>query len=344
MTNTNTMINYTSAIENLPDGAFLGSLVWFTIADADVNLVSAQTDLVTLGLSVDTMRKILRPVDAFRKATRELAHKFPAVEGVRSELLVRPVGEDGEQAHRHLILERAVIQAGKKRRVFYEKVGEIIFNRGVKVNGEYTGYSAESRRTTTHLVEPLTDQEDRWLNDGLDGFEDRFVHLLHYMDSHAVRSFVRDYIDRLSGTCVKESGGLYFVSQDHVEELGRLGTWVRSINSQWHGLPLLNLADQRQMILDAFEDETIKEVARLMGEVGKILADPERSIEEKTFDTYGMRAAELSQKVNEYNGMLGARADRASIEISMYANQVMELAGRIKDSRTTKAKVIPSVK
>ena len=84
------------------------------------------------------------------------------------------------------------------------------------------------------------------------------------------------------------------------------------------------------MILEAFEDETIKEVERLSLEVAKILKDPDRKIEERTFDSYSLRAAELSSKVNEYNSMLDARADRAGLEIKTYASQVLALASRIR--------------
>jgi len=42
-----------------------------------------------------------------------------------------------------------------------------------------------------------------------------------------------------------------------------------------------------------------------MGEIGKILAAQDRTIEPKTFDAYGVRASELAAKVGEYNGMLG---------------------------------------
>ena len=342
-TNTAAMANYTSAIENLPAEAFLGSLLYFSISQADVNLTNAKRDLAAVGLSTDTLRKNLRPVDAFRKATKEFAKKFPAHNGVRSELLVRPVGEDGEQAYRHLILERAVVQAGKKRRVFYEKVGEITFTRGAKKDGEYSGHGVEVRRTTQHLGEALTNEEDQWLTEKLVTFEDRYNHLLNYMDSHAVRTFVREYIYDLSGTCVKESGGLYFVKQDHADEIAKLSSWVKGIGSEFHALPLLNLTDQRSMILEAFEDETVKEVERLMEEVGKILQDSDRKIEEKTFDKYALRAAELAQKVQEYNSMLGSRADRAATEISLYSQQIMGLASRIRESKTTRAKVIPSV-
>jgi hypothetical protein len=327
---------YTQAINSLPKEAFLGSLLYFSISMADVSLANARRDLAAAGLSTETLRKQLRPVDAFRKTTKEFAKKFKPIDGVRSELLVRPVGEDGEQAYRHLILERAVVKAGQKRRVFYEKVGEITFTRGVKKDGEYSGHGVEVRRTTAHLG-------DQWLTERLVTFEDRYNHLLNYMDSHAVRTFVREYIYDLSGTCVKESGGLYFVKQDHVDEITRLANWVKSVGSEFHTLPLLNLAEQRDMILEAFEDEAVKEVERLMGEVSKILADPDRSIEEKTWEAYAQRAADLNAKVAEYHSMLGARADRAAIEINVYGQQVMSLSSRIRQSKTTKAKVVPSV-
>lgn len=341
MTTTLTAVDsYTQAIDNLPDEAFLGVLLWFSVSQADVNLKEAHDHLTSLGLNTSNMRQVLRPVDAFRKSTREFAHKFKPVDGIRSEIMVRPVGEDGDQAYRHLILERAVVEGGKKRRVFYEKVGEVVFTRGTKKNGEYSGYRVESMRTTQNLGQPLTDAEDQWLTSHLADFQDRFDHLLHYMDSHAVRSFVRDYIGGLSGTCVKESGGLYFVRQDHADTVRKLGEWVRGLGSEFHQLPLLNLVEQRQMIMSAFEDETIKEVERLMGEVANILSDPSRSVEERTYDSYGLKAAELSAKVKEYNTMLGARAERASTEIGLYATQVLQLAGRIRQPRTTKAKVL----
>lgn len=340
MTDTTVMANYTDAIANLPEEAFLGSLLYFSISNADVNLRNAHRDLAAANLSTDTLRKNLRPVDAFRKATKRFEKKFKPINGVRSELMVRPVGEDGEQAYRHLILERASYQAGKKRRVFYEKVGEIIFTRGVKEDGEYQFHGVECRRTTNHLGEALTQEEDQWLTEQLATFEDHYDHLLHYMDSHAVRTFVREYIYNLSGTCVKESGGLYFVKQSHVDEIQRLAEWVRSVGSEFHSLPLLNLAEQKSMILEAFEEETIKEVERLMGEVGKILSDPDRKIEEKTFDAYADKASALTAKVQEYNTMLGSRAENAILEIQLFGQQVMSLSTRIRESKTTKAKLV----
>lgn len=337
MSNQAVLSNYTDAIAALPQEAFLGSLVYFTITEADVNLDEAHKNITDLGLSTAGLPSILRPVDAFAKAAKEFAHKFPVQDGVRSEIMVRPVGSDGEQVHRHIILERAVVERGKKRRIAYEKVGELIFDRGTKKDGEYFGYAVQARETTEFIQRPLTPDEAGWITSRIETFKSRFDHLLHYMDSHAVRTFVRESVYGLGGVCVRQSGGLYFVRQSRSDEVAKLKGWVESIHSEFHSLPLLNLTDQRDMILEAFEDEAVAEVERLMGEVSKILSDPDRTIEAKTFDAYGLRAAELSAKVNEYNSMLGARAERAAVEIDLYTQQVMTLSARIRSGSTSVA-------
>lgn len=337
MSNTKALSGYTDEIANLPDDAFLGALVYFTISAADVNLEQARRDITDLGLSTATLRKNLRPIDAFQKASREFAHKFPAENGVRSEILVRPVGQDGEQSHRHVILERTVVKSGARRRLSYDKLGELIFTRGVKKDGEYSGHSVFSRQTTDTIATEISDDVMGWLTSRIETFESRFNHLLHFMDSQGVRSFVREYIYSMRGVCVRESGGLYFVNERHFDELIKLQSWVRSIFSEFHTLPLLNLRDQREMIMQAFEDETIAEVERLMGEVSKILSDKDRTVEAKTFDAYGLRAAELRAKVAEYNSMLDSRAERASIEIDIYAKQVLALSERIRQPKKMKS-------
>lgn len=331
-TSSSVLTNYTEAIESLPDEAFLGSLLYFTIANADVNLAEAREELIAQGLSVDTLRKNLRPVDAFNKTAREFAHKFRPRDGIRSEFLVRAVGTDGEQVHRHIILERAVVEAGKKRRIAYDKVGELIFTRGTVKKGEYSGYLVDSRQTTSTLGMPMNEDEEGWLVSRLETLQSRFDHLVHYMDSHAVRSFVRGYIYNLGGVCVRESGGIYFIGQEHHEEVALLNNWVRAIGSTFHALPLLNVGEQREMILEALEEDVVGEVSKLMGQVSDILKDPDRKIEQKTYDAHRAYVKDLSEKVEEYNEMLSARAERAALEIEIYSKQTLALSSRIKQS------------
>ena len=337
---------YTSAIDQLPEGAFLGSLLYFSISNADVHLVNAHRDLKNAGLSTDHMRDQLRPRDAFAKAARRIEKKFKPKDGIRAELLVRQVGDvNGEELFRFLILERSTVEAGVKKKINFDRVGELKFTKGRRENGEYVGHGVEVLRTTERtdpitgetvstLKMPLTEEQDQWISEQLITFADHYDHLLNYLDSHAVRTFVREYIYSLSGICVKESGGLYFVKQEHAEEIAKLGQWVRSIGSEFHALPLLNLEDQRDMIMQAFEEEVSREVDSLMAEISKILQDSTRKIEEKTFDAYGLRAAELTQKMREYTMMLDGRAEHAAEKVSIYRQQILQLAGRIKSNQS----------
>lgn len=336
MTTATHLENYTDAIKALPEEAFLGALLYFSITQADVHLESMRTELIKRNLDPSSLPKTLRPVDAFRKATRDLSHKFDVNNGIRSELMVRSVGEDAEHSYRHLILERAEVKSGKRRRLMYEKVGEIVLHRGFKKEGAYHSHRVEIRRMTDHLV--LTTEEDTYLTESLAKFPSAYDHYLEYLDSHGVRTFVREYIYNLSGTCVRESGGIYFVKHSHNAELEELGKWVQSVGSSFHSLPLLNLAEQRGMIMQAFEDETVQEVERLMAEVASILSEPNRKIAEKTFDAYAGRVAELTAKVQEYDSMLGSRAEKAVLEINAFKMQVLNLSSRIRDTKSMRAK------
>lgn len=331
---------YTDAIDEIPEEAFLGSLLFFSISNADVNLNNAHRDLKNLGLSTDHMRQQLRPLDAFAKSSKRFEKKFKPANGIRSELLVRRVGEEtGPELFRWLVIERSTIEAGVKKQVSYDKVGELRFTKGHREKGEYVGHKVECMRDTDGGPgrDPvlLTAEEDHWLTEQLATFADNYDHLLNYMDSHAVRTFVREFIYGLSGVCVKESGGLYFVKQKHADDVSKLQSWVKSVGSEFHSLPLLNLEDQRTMIAQAFEDEAVREVDSLMAEITKILSDPSRKIEEKTFDAYGQRAAELTLKMKEYNEMLNCRTETAETQIQLYGRQMMKLAGRIKTTRTS---------
>lgn len=316
--------NYQDAIANLPPEAFLGSLLWFTISQADVNLTQARTDLQALGLDDALLRKGFRPVDAFRKATNEIEHKFAPENNQRANFLVRQVGQDSGQSHRHVVLERAEYGTGHKRRLAYDTVAEIVFTRGTKKNGTYSGYQVQAKRVG--LLVDLNPEEEAWLTHRLDNLLPRFHHLMEHMDSHAVRSFVRDYIYSLQGILAKESGGLYFVRQEHADTIANLGKWVQSVGSSFHSLPLLNMADQRQMIMQALEDETVKEVERLMDDIATILKDPNRTITDATFDQFTQSATDMQQRLADYYKTLGQRSDRAAMDVDVFTQQLFKLA------------------
>lgn len=332
---------YVDAVRNLPDEAFLGSLVFFSISGADVNLTHARANLIEAGLPLEGLRKNLRPVDAFIKAAKTLAVDAGERDGIRSEFLARSLGEDEVEVRRQIVLERAHVSlSGTRRRLNYLPVADVMFTRGVKKKGQYSGHGVSVMRRST-IGHELTDREEHILVNGTDplrptglaNFEKTYEHFLDFMDSHAVRTFVRTCIESLNGVQVKSSGGLYFIPQTNVELVTKLRDWVRSIGSEFHALPLLDLGEQRDMIIKAFEEEAYEELHRMAADVADILGQEDRTIESRTYEAYTKRGMEIATRVDDYAQMLGARATRADMEMGVFTSQLMALSSRIRASR-----------
>lgn len=324
--------------EIIPEEYLLGNILWFSISEADVHYETAKRELENRGLSTEYLRKRLRPIDAFKKAARDIERKFPMRDdGIQSRFMANPVGHDRETSHRHVVLERAHVATGKKRRLVYDTLTELVFHRGeINEEGEYHGFRIDIIRKNLNLLDiELTDQEDAWLESMLNGMVSRFDHYRTHLDSHAVRSYVRDHLNGLFATCVKSNGGVYFVQQKHTDTVAALSDWVRSIGSEFHMMPLVDLGDQRQMVRDAYEDEVIGEVERLSSEIAKVL-NKGSTITEGTFDAYNDRVAELMGKHREYSEMLDDKLQMAQERIDIFKRQTLTLVDRIK---TPKGKV-----
>lgn len=337
--------DYTKAAEELPAEYFLGRLVMFTISQADVELEQARQDMDDLGLQTNTLRKRLRHIDAFKKATNEVSVKFTRPNGSHHAFLVRRVGrDDADSARRHIVLERAIHEQGKRRHLVYDEVAEIIYDRGVR---QKDGSIADDsitvavRDLTVTAGYDLSEEERAWLEqhvgyavDGReigDNLRSRFDYLRTHMDSHAVRTAVRDYIvDNLAGILVKENGGLYFVAEKHADELTKLKQWVADVGSKMHTVPLLNILDQREMLIDAYENEMLDRVTSLTAEIDKILADGNRTITQDTFDEYVLQTSLLLAQTDDYADLLDNKLDTARVTLDSFKFKALSLASRVK--------------
>lgn len=334
--------SYASTAAQLPDNYFLGQIVSFTINDCDVELEAARDKLTQLNLRTKTMRKKLRPIDAFKKAANEVAVKFDREEfsDEQHSLLVRPVGQDLAESHRHIVFERAVWKAGSRRRVEHETVWKLMYDRGVRQkDGSITNDAIYAEKQVLPYAQ-LSTREKAWLdahigNNG-DNLKARYEHWKTHLDSHAIRTFVREYvIDLLGGFSVKgNSGGLYFVEQKHIKELRDLMEFVKSVGSHMHLIPLLDIVEQREMLAEAFFQETMDEIRQQMVEINKIMSNPTRTITDDTYDQYASRAATLMTKRKNTAQLLDRSLDNADTELKIFQTQVLKLASRIKKPKS----------
>lgn len=322
--------SYEDFVNSLPGDALLGNLVWFTISNADVPFDKIHDDLAKYNLADHGLRKRIRPIDAFKKATKIVATNFGKTDdGVSSALLVRQVGQDSDLSYRHIMLERAEYKAGRKRRLVYEQVGEAILSRGsIDKDGKYTGYGLKVTRLERPDID-FTPAEDAWLDERMAQVSPTFHHMMTHLDSHAIRTFVREYLYALSAILAKENGGVYFVPQSRADELRRLQSWVESIGSSMDLMPLVNFDESREMLVDSFTEDALREVQQASSEITKILKDPNRSIRESTYDQYATQASELIKKLGDYRDLLGDKLEGAADQLTMFKMQLMELTDRI---------------
>ena len=342
-----TVSAYTTAAGDLPDEYFLGQVVSFTITEADVNLDDMRAELAARNLRPDTLKKRLRPVDAFKKAANDVATKFAKRNDEQHSLLVRPVGQDSAESHRHVVFERAVFKTGQRRRVEHETVWKLIYDRGRRDRqGNITDDAiyAEEQVLVGVALEP---EEQTWLDThiGHDGarLRERYEHYRTHLDSHGVRAFVREYLYLLGATNIKSNGGggLYFVPQKHASEVRDLMDLVKSIGSDMHLIPLLDIVEQRDMLAEAFVAETMDEIRATTVEINKILGDPSRTITDGTFDQYAAKAAALITKAKDYQTMLDTTLDHANLELQVFQTNTLSLASRIRKPKSMSQPVAP---
>jgi hypothetical protein len=340
MTMTAPIDAYGSAAATLPDEFFLGQIVSFTITEADVNLEQMREELATRNLRDDTLKKRLRRIDAFKKASNDIATKFTKHADHQDSLFVRQVGQDSQESHRHVVFERAIFRVGQKRRLEHETIWKLMYDRGVREREG--GVRDDSIHVEKQFVPGLNlaPEEQAWLDEaiGEDGskLKERFEHYSTHLDSHGVRTFVREYLHLLGAINIKGSGGggLYFVQQKHVAELRDLVEFVKSIESQMHLIPLLDIVDQREMLAEAFVQDTMDELRALSVEMGKILSNPNRTITEDTYDAYVAKAAALMTKAGEYESLLDKSLDTATMELHIFKQKTLTLSSRVRKPKS----------
>lgn len=331
---------YKATADHISSEHLLGRLVVFTISDMDVKLEDARASLDALGLQMNTIREKLRNVDAFKKAAKELENKFRFDTGVHHALLVRNVGkDDAATVRRHVVLERALVENGKRRRLQYGEIAELVYDRGER---QKDGTIKDDEITVTMRdFESITgykysDEEQAWLDAHLgsngEKLMEKFEYYKEHMDHNAVRAVVRDYIiTNMRGISVKENGGgIYFVQEQHAAELEKLAKFVSQMGSYMHTIPLINITEQRDMLLEAYNSDLADRVFSLNNFIKNIVADGKRKISQKTYDDIQGQVAELMAQAQEYSDLLGDQLDTANLSLQACQTAALNLLTRVR--------------
>lgn len=344
---TASVADYQQMAASLPDEVFLGTIAFTSVPDNLYSLADIQKALASVGLPA--YPKEVRRIDAFKRATKEIVQKWRLTDEWR-EINVLEVGADTQESHRAVVLDRGVFKVGQRKRVERENLFFIHYDRGrkVKVGKDVNGKDqfvimdddivVEQRVPDAILEEVLRPEElahvRSFLAEDGAGLKARFNAHADTLNSHGVRAYLRDFIYQHSGINLKAAsggsgGGVYFVRQSYTDDMRALAEFTNKIGCYCHLFPLIDIVDQRDMLAEAFIEDTLDEVRSEMAEIKKIM-ESGRSIRDDTWQAFKDRHDDLKIRTKEFTNLLDRNLDKADFQLQAFDYAITNLSGRIK--------------
>lgn len=305
---------YRKRAETLDDSFYLGRVVWYSLTEnSRVNHGDFCRAVHDQNMNWD-LPPVVRPHDLFRRVTTEAQiRKHPTTQiGEFVNYNFREVGSDNDHIWRQLVAE-VVDRSGH--RLSYTVVHEVRFNRNPIVI--FDGNICPDG-TDPDLLVPV----DAIVADVRSNFAIQYDTLT----SFTIREFVRRIIRGCGATVLRD--GVYFVS-GHQDELDALDAIVNAIpGALFHSLPLIDDRKQRDMLRQAFEDESIGEIDKLINEVTELLRG-DKKVSTKRFGDFLGRYNDVKGKVVDYSDLLDIALVTTSTRLEVVSAVLGELAGRV---------------
>lgn len=338
------LASYVQETGQLPDAVMLGFFTYFTISedeDAPVEHSVLERAFDDLGLNPSFLPAPNRPVDAFKKATRDAEAKggtrggehLELADGRRMNLLVRDVANTKEKVVRHLVRE-LVDPAGV--RLAYETVGEAVFYHAelVSTTGRRkpTGHLLRVSINYDELTEPEKPKMERVRERIIAGYE----HDCRYIDGMKLRAMVRDYVLYLNAVQLKP--GVYFVHKSRSEEMRKLIALCDLLKngSSMVAHPMVDLPAMREEVLEKFEAEAETRVAALCDDIANAMSSQTR-ITTDTLERFRTRYRQLTAKATEYTSTLGLAQERTAIHLERAMTKLIALQDKLIEDESARA-------
>lgn len=288
---------------------FLGSLLWFTIAEGRVALEDIENAIEEGGLEDKYIPSLRCKRDAFRLASKTGEARGIEFGKKRVNLLVRDVKTAGNTLVRNLV--REIVDA-KNVRLKLVPV----------VRLELT---EEERLTTSDLIEDLLPEERA----SVERMQDEFALSCVYFNAYTVRAIVQAVLSTCSPVSVRPSGGVYFIPEKYKETVEGLKTFISVLNkSSLHNsifsVPVVNASEQRELIQESLEEQVTKEEIDLLAEVRRVVESGEKVTALKA-KQYLQRAEKLSELVGEYEDILKYRATSARYNLDLAQKGIVKM-------------------
>ncbi len=309
--------------DNYP-GLFLGSLVWYYVP-ADAQIKTKEWVAAAEAHEIDEMCPAPpRAVDAFKRAISKIGKSGKVTlmiggEDVSFRFMARDSGQTADAVFRDLVVERL-----GENRLSYGPVVKFTFNRSSKNITEKI-----DRKVYEQIpVEVQAEIEARIQSAYTQYNIERFV-----LGPMKIRDLIRTEIEEQQlGIPCKPGAGIYFVFDEQfsrVEKLGGLLGEFAQHGLEFHTVPLVDVESQRDMIIKAFETETLGEVDQLMADMTATLKGERGKITLAVAKSFTRDFKRLNDRLSEFSDQLEQKFEQVGDRLDLMRAQTVKLVENI---------------
>lgn len=298
--------------EQVPLGAAIGRLCWYSISEMAVSHDAIKQGLTDNGL-VSHIPPMPRDSDVFKRVSTAAQRRNVATSraGVFRHYMIRPVSGVGEA-----VIVRSIVIEEKDthgKRLGYKRVRDFEFDR------------ATSRITTTDKFLRIDAVTEAITREVIDEYNATRGHL----NSYAVRELIRNLLLKAGATMVRE--GVYFLPEANAGTVDALEAFANGLGNSvsFHSLPLVDDVKQRAMVKRAFEAESVDAVDKMMDEISTIRRAG-TAITEDRYANMLTSYRELVKRTKEYEALLETGLTGTHSRLEIFQKQIVQLIEMVK--------------
>jgi hypothetical protein len=362
MAQVKSLADYRDRVAGLPADRFVGSLLWFSISgrvERTGNIkskvaVRATTDqfyewyeelgFEELGLDKKYLPPRINKINAFRKASSQVKCEYEIDDRRSARLRVEEIDFNDEFVLRHVM--RDVTDHKGQVQVSAHVATLKFFRGGRTASGRRQGESLKTQvllqlteigldgKKTKRDPFPLPEAERETVTKFIEEIDRRYADACANLDSNAIRAVVRNYVTSLNAIPCSASGGLYFVHMSKQRALDALQEFVRRIGQgcQFVQVPLLDTAESRDMLTEAFQSEVEEQCYALLDEIREFNENVKakgQKITPRRYAAIKARYDEIMSRSVEYTDALGLAQGRSAAALEMALDSVIDIAERM---------------
>lgn len=295
---------------------FLGVLVWYTVPESvwiDYHEYTARAIALNAPVAV---KKAPKPADVFLRgctAVEQKHQKEPTpIPDVYANYMFRKAGSDSDWICKQIVQE---LVDQDEHQVSFEVLADLRFHkRSFEIK-----FSPTLAGTNNPLVNQIVEEIKAY-------YEDKEMLLTAYTVRESFRHALEGPLMALS---VRSSGGIYFVSTSQLDGIAGLEALADSIPGiGFHIMPLVDDEKQRAMVKEAFEDDAVGELEKLMGEMTEVLTSKGK-LTTKQLVAFQERFDKYRDRNKEYEGVLQENLEKSQATLQLTKMAIQEAFAKV---------------